>query len=282
MVFKEILNKVRKNKRFHFPLFLLKNYLKWKNTHARLTNIALFHQGRCGSTILGDLLDQHTDIVWASEIFEDLKKEWNLMTMTINEMSLILNLKAYRHKTKFFGFETKTLPEYHLDLMKNIRDVSHYIEFLIQNNFSKFIILKRKNYLRRAVSDLIGQKTDIWHSNTTNVKVITVKIDITKYRIGNTFKPLLQHFYDLDRHYEFLQNSLIDHELLLLSYEDDIMKDPFIAYRKSCEFIGVDTQHPMIRFSRTNPFPITQMVENFNELRKALQNTPYEWMLFDD
>ncbi len=31
--------------------------------------VAMFHVGRSGSTVLGDLLDQHPDIFWDSEIY---------------------------------------------------------------------------------------------------------------------------------------------------------------------------------------------------------------------
>ncbi|MGF1479266.1 MAG: hypothetical protein ACFB4I_07215 [Cyanophyceae cyanobacterium] len=32
--------------------------------------IFMWHHGRCGSTVLGKLLDQHPDINWRGEIFE--------------------------------------------------------------------------------------------------------------------------------------------------------------------------------------------------------------------
>jgi hypothetical protein len=34
------------------------------------------HTGRCGSTVLTDMLQQHAEIFWASEIFERTFRNW--------------------------------------------------------------------------------------------------------------------------------------------------------------------------------------------------------------
>ena len=32
------------------------------------------------------------------------------------------------------------------------------------------------------------------------------------------------------------------------------------------------------RYIKTNPFPLKDIIENFNEVRAARHNTPYKWM----
>ena len=41
----------------------------------RPLNICMWHISRCGSTIVGDLLDQDSRIVWGSEILETYSKK---------------------------------------------------------------------------------------------------------------------------------------------------------------------------------------------------------------
>ena len=42
----------------------------------RRTNVAMFHIGRCGSTAVGILLNQHPKIRWGGEIFASLKRKY--------------------------------------------------------------------------------------------------------------------------------------------------------------------------------------------------------------
>ncbi|MCX6973238.1 MAG: hypothetical protein NTZ94_02865, partial [Verrucomicrobia bacterium] len=61
--------------------------------------------------------------------------------------------------------------------------------------------------------------------------------------------------------------------------ENDIENDPLKAYSKICEFIGVKATKPTISLSKTTPFSIRDLIENFDEVASCLANTPYEWML---
>lgn len=36
------------------------------------TRVAMFHMGRCGSTVLGEMLGAQGEMFWAGEIFEDM------------------------------------------------------------------------------------------------------------------------------------------------------------------------------------------------------------------
>ena len=41
-----------------------------------MTNIMMLHNGRCGSTVVGDLLAQNPNIHWASELYEPIIAKW--------------------------------------------------------------------------------------------------------------------------------------------------------------------------------------------------------------
>ena len=42
----------------------------------RHCNVVMFHIGRCGSTVVSDLLGQHPDVHWASELYEPIFGKW--------------------------------------------------------------------------------------------------------------------------------------------------------------------------------------------------------------
>ena len=52
------------------------------------------------------------------------------------------------------------------------------------------------------------------------------------------------------------------------------------AYKRVCEFVGIEPTETIVRLKKTNPFQIEDMLENFDEVKSELKNTPYEWMLY--
>ena len=72
---------------------------------------------------------------------------------------------------------------------------------------------------------------------------------------------------------------LTGREILDLTYEDDIADDPHRAYRRICDFLGVTPEPVEVRYGRTTPFPLSGVIENFDEVKAALASTEFEWML---
>ena len=52
-----------------------------------------------------------------------------------------------------------------------------------------------------------------------------------------------------------------------------------MAYRSVCEFIGLEAAPVRVPYERVNPFPLQQMVTNYDTIAAALQDTVFEWML---
>jgi LPS sulfotransferase NodH len=158
-------------------------------------------------------------------------------------------------------------------------DLIDYIGALSKLGFKKFIILRRRNYLKRAMSATVGFQTGIWHQKKDKkADPIKVNIDINNFRIGNTSKHLLQHFRDLDQHYLELNSILKENSLLNLIYEDDIQDNPIAAYNKICDFLKIEPFPVKIKHKKTNPFKMSEVIQNLDEVKNALRNTKYEWM----
>ncbi len=245
-------------------------YLVKKNQVNRLTNIAMFHTGRSGSTLLGDMLDQHSDFLWAGEIFNRLRN------LSRNQVEMIIVLSMYLNERKIYGFETKTLADQQLGPECINMSCKDYIEFLSLLGFDHFIVVTRKNLLRKLVSRMVARKINKYHRTSENSVAVKVNIDLTDGR-----KSLIDEFSKNEMHYRGLMNALDGRKVLQLCYEEDLLDDPMVAYRKVCEFTGLEECVPAMRFQRTNPFKLMDIIDNFEETEEVLEGTVYEWMISD-
>ena len=238
----------------------------------------MLHNGRCGSTVVGDLLAQNPNMHWASELYTPLFAKWKK-----------------EHPNRFPLLEQKTIVEKPIEILKNsisettkpyygvvIKPVQLVlIGFLTANflnqsfllNFTYFILIRRKNHLRMIVSEKISAKTDVWHFYGEDIARLE-KIHLTL----NKPKPLVERIENLEIQMQEVETLLAGKNVLNLTYEDDIEQDPQRAYRSICKFVNMEATKASVNFNKTNPFPLKDIIENFAEVKAALQNTPYEWM----
>jgi len=52
-----------------------------------------------------------------------------------------------------------------------------------------------------------------------------------------------------------------------------------VAYRSVCGFIGLEAAPVRVPYERVNPFPLQQIVTNYDAIAAALRDTEFEWML---
>ena len=241
----------------------------------------MFHIGRCGSTVLGHMLDQHPDVIWANELFDSCMKTsvpsngGSFVESKINESRSAVN-------SEYYGFETKYLPQQHLSQGCINMVLDEYLAQLIKLGFSKFILLHRENYLRRAISAKVGSVTSKWHTKFAVKSPVKISINTKAFRTGVGEDTLLELFRKLDYHYSKLKKLLVEKDYISISYEHDIMDDPFVAYNKISNYLGLDLHNPEIKFKRTNPFTLSQLLENYEDVYNELKDTKYEWMLTEE
>jgi hypothetical protein len=249
----------------------------------KYNNICMFHIGRCGSTVIGDLLGKHPKILWDGEVFSRYfinnddaagHRDWNELygvNVLIRKMRSVIR--------KYYGFEVK-----HAHLKELTSSLPEYIKTLKQLGFDHFIVLERKNHLRSIVSYTIARETKRWHIHD-HENATTKKINLNTNKVYLEYKeiPLLQALKTMNDYYSDLRKALdsTKSKCLDLIYDDDIKNDPLIAYHKTMTYLNLKPAKPKVRFNRTNPFPIQDMVSNYDELANHLSGTPYEWMLKD-
>lgn len=261
----------------NWRIMLSKYYLEH-----RPANVILCHVGRVGSTVLMNLLNQHHNVDWYGEIYH--AKNFERYKMQYGEESSLnlLRLVTAPSRTKIIGFNFKF---HRLFDLKRI-DVSpkKLVEGLDRNNFKYAIILERKNLLRRHISEIVGAKRKIWHHKQkegVEPDLTEIEIDLEKAYWGGEVRPLFEWFSEIEDSYNYFRSLAHEHDwtILELTYEDDILPDPMIAYQKICSFLKIAPESPKITYKRSNPFALYDILSNFDDIQRCLSGTKYEWML---
>jgi hypothetical protein len=126
----------------------------------------------------------------------------------------------------------------------------------------------------------MGKQTARYHqSHVKKPSLHRIRLDVDAIAIDGDVCPLLLRFQRWDESFEKLERLLQDQQTLKLTYEDDIAGDPKIAYQQICVHLGLEPVDVHIRYGKTNPFPIKDMIINCSDVEKALSNTGYDWML---
>lgn len=238
--------------------------------------VTTFHIGRSGSTVLGDLLDQHAAITWLGEIYE--WPEFRARPAPAGPGSELLRRLKTRLPvpTPVAGIEAKFyhLHDHHLALADFLAELRS-----LGAGRYRFVVLRRRNYLRKIVSSLVARERGQWFARPGQVvPPVRVAIDPGKVCIDGDAQPLVDYLRDWDAEFDQLDAVLAPAETLQLTYEDDIEADPRVAYRKVCAHLGVQPGSPEVRFHRTTPQPLAEVVTNLDAVSRALAGTPYEWM----
>ncbi len=232
--------------------------------------------------MLGSMLNQHKKIYWEGEVYNKAAKKLNPNPVEISSNyadKIIEYFENQLEKTRkpFFGFEVKP---FHISKYLG-KDIKDYITSL-NDTVDYFIVLKRKNFLRKIVSSLVAQSTGFYHMGKKNKSQLKkININFNKINIDFKEKSLIEFLDEYDLAFRKFSEFLNDKKNLLLTYEDHIQENPFIAYNAVCEFINLDIRKPKINYLKTNPFALNNIVINFDELKEYLTNTKYEWMLYE-
>jgi hypothetical protein len=246
--------------------------------------IAMFHIGRCGSTVMADLLSQTGKIFWAGEIYQDYCTALDAKGVTLCPNSLagespypLLRDQMPLSGSKYFGYAVK---------FYNLRcygiTAAAYVREIKKMGITHFILLDRRNYLRKVVSSVVARSTGKYHvAKGSGAKLVQVKIDIDALDIDYNKQPLLDHLRGFRDDTANFEDLMREEAFLRLVYEDDIMAGPLKAVNRVCDFLQIPHVEGTVNFSRTTPFPLREVIVNFDEVAAALTGTEFAWMLND-
>ena len=252
------------------------------NAVYRKQKIAMLHPGRCGSTVLGLLINQNPELFWSGEPF--LRKH-SEKALEISEVNKVIKEAELMNISQVYSFATK-YPR-GMDLSENCIDLSiqEYVTLLKKNGYNKFVFINRENYLRRALSMEKGRKTGVWHkkakeNDSTNSEKIT--LDPKHFQVGiDKYISLKEYFRQLDKEKDEIFDAVKGAPLLYLSYERDIEQNPLKAYSKYCDFVIVPEVQAKVELVKTNSGTLKSLIVNYSEVYEHLNGTEYAWMLND-
>ena len=252
------------------PLVFLKSPLAFLKSMNRSTNFCIWHSGRCGSTVLSSMLQQHPKIYCAQELLEVYSKSYVDLadkSGAWSEGKWRVRREMLKGGAKVFGFEMKI---WHLSrLGVSTREA---MNFLNKIGFNKHIVLERQNYLRVITSGRVAKKTSCYHIKSKTTPIVT-KIYINPENLDSSIRKFADFYTEL--------KMLLGQNCLWLLYEKDILQNPNIAFHKVIDFLKLEQLEATVSLRRTNPYPLQEIIENFDEISVQLKGTAHEWMLED-
>jgi LPS sulfotransferase NodH len=250
-------------------------------------NVLMLHNGRSGSTLLGDLMDQHPAVFWDGETLEKKlhRTESRLGVGFANlygsfdlddGISEIEQRMRWRSAGRIFGTE---LQDYHVEIMKT--DIESYLLRLRKLGFERFVFLER-NYLRKIASHLVATKRDRFHVNQgIKLQPQPVRINVSRVYIGHRFTTLIDAMRQYRDFFQRAEAALNGAQILKLSYEQHIQNGPQLAVEELCHFLGLSPHHPKINFGKTTDLPLEKVIENFEEVVDYIAGTEFRHEVAD-
>ena len=238
-----------------------------------------FHFGRCGSTLLGNLLNARAEIDWQGELLHPLHEKTADAPSYDNPLDLITG-PIQQSKQPIFGFEAKFqhMDDNGLDLPFGV-----FVDTLISNGFEKFIVLKRQNYLRQAISVARGQVTGQWHQKKGQPAAASeaVCLDVDAVSLGGKNREITEAFQFLDDTYALAEECFTERivDVLNLDYEQDLELEPQVGFDKACLYLGLSSTPGQSSLEKLGGQPLEKMTLNYDEINERLHKTPWQWML---
>ena len=258
----------------------------------------MIHMGRCGSTVVSTQLRQHPEMCWRGEIYERLFKAWEKLGGDLRSkrgefrpwtlpapfevhppgvpLDPLARLDADidEHPAEHYGFEVKPFHWRLLDC-----DPGAFLQSVEARGFDRFILLWRRNALRKIVSSVVSRQRRQFHS-TTPLGLFPITLDPERVSLDRNDGPLLETLAGYEAQQAHLGALLADRDCLRLVYEDHVEADPAVAYAQVRDHIGLTPRDDIeIKLARTTDHPLDRVIRNFDEVAEVLSGTRWEWML---
>ncbi|GGB75526.1 hypothetical protein GCM10010833_33440 [Blastomonas aquatica] len=226
-------------------------------------------------------MDQHQDVFWDGETQEkklhqiEKKSEYGFADLygafDLDEgIRELQNRMKRRASGRIFGTE---MQDYHAEIMKT--DIEEYITRLRHLGFDRFIFLER-NYLRKLVSHLIATQRQKFHiQSKEHVAAHKIRINPARIYVGHRHTTLLDAFYQYRDFFAKAHDAVENCKILRLSYEQDIQRNPVVAAQRTCQFLEIDEHLPQINFGKTTDSPLSEIVDNYEEVIECVLKSEF-------
>lgn len=227
-------------------------------------NVVMFHPGRCGSSVVAMLLNQHPKVNWIGEIF---KKSYEKYPWVQKEPYSFMRFRKRICMSSVFGMEIVT-EDLFIEEVNNER----VLKPLKKLGFEKFILLKRMNLLSRLVSSLVAEKIGKWNTKES--------IEAPKVEVPSSKERIMSGFEKYERFYSKIEKEMSPQKGIVLTYEKDVRRNPKKAHEKICKFLDLEAKEVSVETEKINKRHVTKRISNICEIKEILEGTKYEWMLY--
>ncbi len=253
-----------------------------------MIGLATWHQGRCGSSVLGSLLNQHSRIQAQNEIFSRyMPRRWG--DQPVPPMNEVLAAAMREASKPVLNIEIKCLSAQNFALYPQAT-FQDWLTATAGHGFERHLLIHRRNGLRRLVSHLMAQRSGVYvqqqDASATALADRQLTIEPAAIREGVETHSLLGWLERYDHTHQQLRDGLQqwcqDQQQpppLELIYEDAIEPSPQLAYGQVCAALGLEPEPVQVRLQRINPEPLAQLISNWAEIEALLAPTRFAWML---
>jgi hypothetical protein len=212
-----------------------------------INKFVIISRSRVGSNLLMTYLNNHPNIICDGEIIREAK---------IKGKNILERAKKCWDLDKVSGFK---LFYYHTK-GKNKEELYNYIK---ENNI-KVIHLKRKNKLRTVISSNIAMKHG-WHRIKSKKDLLSLEERRFNVSVDSLLKEIKKTEEMEKEHDKIFPNGLE------VFYEEmnEIMPNVF-------NFLGVKNVPLKTDMIRQNPEKLSDIIINYDEVKKALESTKYK------
>ena len=227
-------------------------FLASKFNPNRKTRFVIFGQGRTGSTLLVNLLNQHPAIYSDNE----------LLQRKFSNPIQYLQGRALMHNRRVYGLKVKS---HHLMKYLEMETSKPFIHNLYNKGW-KIIYIRRSNFFRHALSNEIAKKRGYFFKDQAEFKS-KGKVHIDPEAFRKAIKARFKFWYDEQETLEGL-----DYKEVI--YEDNLFNDEqkFETVSRLYQYLGVDPDFkPTIPFIRSTSDNLSEIIANYAEL-KAIAN----------
>lgn len=227
----------------------------------------IYTRGRTGSTVLTELLNCHPEIYCDVEIFNYLYciSKVRFPGLYINSCSK----RAAKLGKSTYGFKVK---------IAQLRYEHNYLSYEkiltdLHSDGWKFIYLKRDNFLRHKLSNILSSRTKIFHLKNGDInRTDRIQVDCNELLEGIEYSEEVEQT-------EEMNLKSIPH--LKLIYENDILDNSRhqLTADKVFSFLGLRSAKVKTDLKRIVPDNLKETIINYEEVFDFLKDTKYSKFL---
>lgn len=242
--------------------FKYSNLLKYNLPYPD-NKFVMYTRGRTGSTVLTDLINCHPEIYCDVEIFNFLYSNTKVKypRLYINSCSK----RASVHKKNVYGFKVK------IGQLMSEHKYADYDKLLIRLHQEgwKYIYLKRVNFLRHQLSNIVAAGTNVYHLKNGEQK--------HKEKITVKCEQLLRGIEYGEKVEKKEEENLKHISHLTLIYENDIEDNS--RHQETADkvfsFLGLESVRVKTDFKRIIPDKLEDTILNYDEVYNFFKDTEY-------